>query len=120
MRLIDADAFKAFLERKLKADYCFDSLSRMAIKVIIKELDSAPSIKAEIVKHGRWEKVGESRVRCTACRSKKDGGSSADYFKYYTCCPHCGAVMDMSAEEVFSAEVGKWLEPVDVNAEENL
>lgn len=113
MRLIDADAFKTHLELKANTEYVFDTMTRLAIKKAISELEAAPAIKAEIVKHGRWEKVGETRVHCTACRSKKDGGSSPDYFKYYDCCPHCGAVMDMSAEEYLSAEMGKWLMPAD-------
>lgn len=99
MKLIDANAFKAFLEKQRKTRYVFDTLTGRAIGEIILALDAEPAIQADIVKHGRWEKVGQTRVRCTVCNSKKDGGSSPNYFIYYDCCPHCGAIMDMSVED---------------------
>lgn len=96
MRPIDADALVA----KMKAydiwheteyqDGYFDGFSDG-----ISEVEEAPTIEAELVKHGRWIRPEGYcwRPECSECGYY---GSAIDEpvipFNY---CPHCGAKMDL-------------------------
>ena len=94
MRLIDADAFNHF-------DYsCFDGqLSEDAIQgmdTVLNVIDTAPTIDAELVKHGHWIELLQAEdmfgktytalYQCSEC--KVANAIDSDY------CPHCGAKMD--------------------------
>lgn len=98
MRLVDADAlmreFAEFVRASNNSDFADDPTWNDAVSL----LDSAPTIAAEPVKHGRWEETEYSdyddSYRCSACGevwefiegAPKDNG--ANY------CPNCGARMD--------------------------
>lgn len=78
MRLIDANEL---LKDKVSNAY----ISRF-------EIENAPTIDAEPVVHGYWEKRYKSKYyRCSVC-----GGTVED--KWHNC-PHCGAKMDKEAEQ---------------------
>lgn len=59
-------------------------------------LAKAPTIEAEPVKHGRWEKFAYGGNKCTAC------GRVHWYSEYEAIepnyCPNCGAKMDLEGE----------------------
>ena len=80
MRLINADALIIHIVKKY------------GLTEIILDIDEAPTIEAEPVRHGRWigkPIAGYSTVRCSACGDVflENNGK----WKY---CPHCGAKMD--------------------------
>ena len=78
MRLIDADAL---LERMKRTNRYFN------VKFDIEE---APTIEAEPVRHGQWERTSDGAARCTACKRKMN---SSQYG--YAFCGLCGAKMDL-------------------------
>lgn len=87
MRLIDADAL---LERMKRTIRYFN------IKFDIEE---APTIEAEPVRHGRWDDTGRYTftdgslaIRCTECGAALHLDEWEKYHWNY--CPNCGAKMD--------------------------
>ena len=99
MRLIDADALindrENFIVIGAGDNICID----------ISDIEKTPTIEAEPVKHGRWERIGIKGQKglpiypcCSACgmvsaayRSEWEGLRGP--WKY---CPNCGARMDGS------------------------
>ena len=85
MRLIDADAL---LNREVYYD-------RAECLVLRYEIEKAPTIEAEPVRHGRWierkslHAEGGISAKCSAC--KKDVQYLGNPLNY---CPNCGARMD--------------------------
>lgn len=79
MRPIDADALK---EKMRRTNRYFD------VKF---DIDEAPTIDAEPVRHGHWIKMFESYA-CSECYCPADKESLSDY------CPDCGAKMDEVSE----------------------
>ena len=78
MRLIDADALKMEDFR-----HCLDCDS------IIQVIKFAPTIEAELVKHGQWKHFYGNRGQCSVCgvvvsSTVRNNGSY---------CPNCGAKM---------------------------
>ena len=91
MRLIDADALindrENFIVIGAGDNICID----------IYDIEKAPTIEDEPVKHGRWEWDTEDIYRCTVCYEKVHvkevmGRPDWDY------CPNCGAKMDGGTE----------------------
>lgn len=91
MRLIDADAAYARAQvdsrRGILEDWEFDVISNL--------LDSAPTVDAAPVVHGRWEFLGPNRLikgclcgTCSACKVR------SKYIETPALCPNCGAKMD--------------------------
>lgn len=95
MRIIDAEA----LEHSIKSWYCdsercnnYDGVMCRACHIddALSEIDSAPTVDAEPVRHGRWvqHKGGYSdHYECTVCGK---GIVLTAKFRY---CPNCGAKM---------------------------
>lgn len=92
VRLIDANALPVHLERYEYGQPCY--------LVYKSDIDSAPTVPAEVVRHGRWifehdtEKDPKRlfvRIECSACGLKT--GLTSAY------CPNCGARMDQDAKE---------------------
>ena len=93
MRLIDADALFA------KAEL----LNKRERRAVQGALLVSPTIEAEPVRHGRWEKTEEPLgwqevdcIECSVCHeswvaSEDYGFDFLDFRKY---CPNCGAKMD--------------------------
>lgn len=90
MRLIDAGALKKkaqmrghVLEKSMVTAY------RMCVST--HDIDEAPTVDAEPVKHGRWKIIDfAGSVECSVC-----GEESYSFSNY---CPHCGAKMDEEAQ----------------------
>ena len=91
VRLIDADA--------LKASYIVLSTTTNSpchLYVSIEDINSAPTIDAEPVVHGRWTYFnwgGKSRYRCSECLHWVIAGTDRNH------CPNCGAKMDGEAQD---------------------
>lgn len=83
MRSIDADELMELY------DGC-DGLS-VPIAVVRQNIEDAPTIDAEPVRHGHWIKMFESYA-CSECYCPADKESLSDY------CPDCGAKMDEVSE----------------------
>lgn len=89
MRLIDADALKK------KARYAFKSNTGGHIPPIVStdDIDNAPTIEAEPVRHGRWVHKGAWHIECSeCCHILAHIGEAKNY------CPNCGARMDGESE----------------------
>ena len=100
MRLIDAGALKK------KAQMRGHVLKKSMVTVYhmcvsTHDIDEAPTVDAEPVRHGRWKTMpyrtvehgnvvisGEAEM-CTNCRCAKK-----EYHKQMNYCPNCGAKMD--------------------------
>lgn len=108
MRLIDADA----LIDELTQRCCKNCIKRMGIKNgkqrmiyeigdapcracevddIKAELDDAPTIEAEPVRHGHWEKIGTIENTWVVHKCSYCGYQTIDNGQY---CTNCGAKMD--------------------------
>ena len=56
------------------------------------ELENAPPVDAEPVRHGHWifgETMGHSWMKCSECCVSQSGQTAT-----FTYCPNCGAKMD--------------------------
>lgn len=93
MRPIDADALKATIsqyefnapnERYKQGGECV--LNFYMPKII----DDAPTIEAEPVRHGKWERPTKSKIAryCSLCGTRHVSGSANNF------CPKCGAKME--------------------------
>lgn len=101
MRLIDADALKVQLQREIDT-YCNeDSGGIHTAMEALDEIDNAPTVEAEPVKHGHWIIEGDW-CTCSVCREsihynrglneKPSIINAMSMTVYY--CPHCGAKTD--------------------------
>ena len=91
MRLIDADALK---EKRFRMHSEF--LGTVTV-VSERDIDNAPTIDAEPVKHGRWIMRG-GKLYCSACQQRAGVARDSDDFWYTkgtTCCPNCGVKMEV-------------------------
>lgn len=86
MRLIDADAILAKMIRTNRYwDIKFD-------------IDEAPTIESEPVKHGRWEEhicFDDGFWICSNCKFVSQATAAPKLYRY---CPNCGAKMDEEDE----------------------
>ena len=88
-RLIDANALieKAYWHGEHPTvDRLF---AEGADAVDVSDIDNAPTIEAEPVRHGRWERTSDGAARCTACKRKMNPSQYG-----YAFCGLCGAKMD--------------------------
>lgn len=91
MRLIDADA----AYERAQVDSRRGALEDWEFDMIVNCLDSAPTVDATPVVHGRWEFLGPNRLikgclcgTCSACKVR------SKYIETPALCPNCGAKMD--------------------------
>lgn len=99
MRLIDADVLRARLEGMMKAPWNAQSAPYCwahAYEAMQEELDNAPTIEAEPVRHGRWMMYATPDdhniwFACSLCNAAQN--------KESTYCPNCGARMDKEVQE---------------------
>lgn len=91
MRLINADALKEELRnswiRKAKMPMESDPFLAFAMS----DIDNAPTIDAEQVKHGEWiedDTIQHKYFRCSNCGIGQFNWGEDNY------CPNCGAKMD--------------------------
>ena len=86
MRLIDADRALEIVRDQGIAHPNAYHLTNYATLI----LREAPTIKAEPVRHGRWERTSDGAARCTACKRKMNPSQYG-----YAFCGLCGAKMDL-------------------------
>lgn len=108
MRMIDADALKENLSksydslRKLYDGLIYNSEKAVCSGQLATFLEAimlimeAPTIDAEPVKHGQWEKRKDviGFVRCSVCHDCNIYDDWADG-KKWSYCPNCGAKMEV-------------------------
>lgn len=82
MRLIDAD--------KLDTRERGNNSQRTMWWNIKRLIDSAPTIEAEPVRHGRWEQLSGADYRCSICGFRFTSSDPIEMFEYC----RCGAKMD--------------------------
>ena len=82
MRLIDAD------------EIIFDEMVKDFIVVYKHNIDNAPTVDAEPVRHGKWKKTSCKWVTyaCSECGERTDETIMGE--PRYVYCPMCGARMD--------------------------
>lgn len=90
MRLIDANALRYEIVKY------FDGLPIQGHYDMLKMVDKAPTIEAELVKKGKWEDVFCSVCGEEAITEWNDTGGEHIFSPY---CPNCGAKMERSADE---------------------
>lgn len=91
MRLIDADA----LEPDTEWDAHYDGF----LSYSQSQIDAAPTIEAEPVKHGRWIPIDTHTARCPLCGWWQRTGiylpdDIEAFLKCYRFCTSCGTKMD--------------------------
>ena len=89
MGLIDAAEAVKIIKRYDDRGIALDEVTRIT-DGIAREIEAMPTVDAEPVRHGKWERVEYSFVggyRCSCCGSK----ALDDSFNY---CGYCGAKMD--------------------------
>ena len=107
MRLIDADALLEKVQYRLHFDDVISKTIDKCVEITRRLINDAPTIEAEPVRHGRWERY---------CDDKFMGYGADGKIKYrkvytYECdncrhgtavktnyCPNCGAKMDGDTE----------------------
>lgn len=93
MRLIDAD------ELKKKAFSDPDTTMSGEALVYVQDIDEAPTIEAEPMRHGRWIWKGNDKgYFCSECGSGCLLDMDSDWFKSEGC-PHCRAKMDLEVND---------------------
>lgn len=96
-RLIDADALKAQLQREIDIYFDEDGGGIHTAMEARDEIDYAPTVDAEPVRHGRWiDYTDEGYVECDQCRSATNCDGDIEELNY---CWHCGAKMDGKKNE---------------------
>lgn len=90
MRLIDADAMRQNWLENGQNEYVYDT------NAVLDSIDAQPTIEAEPVRHGRWERGDNFKPKCSVC------GEFHLYawpdHKKCKYCPNCGAKMDLKGE----------------------
>lgn len=93
MSLVDVDLIIKELEEQMEVAFnknVAPTSWSYALSCFIDDLKEQPTVDAEPVRHGKWERVEYSFVggyRCSCCGSK----ALDDSFNY---CGYCGAKMD--------------------------
>lgn len=96
MRLIDADALKAQIQREIDIYFDEDGGGIHTAMEARDEIDYAPTVDAESVRHGKWNETNFMKVRECSCCHAQWGIYSIEEFDY---CPSCGAKMDAQEKE---------------------
>lgn len=88
MRMIDADAL---IHRLLNTKIVAANLFQYA-NAVTNMIGDAPTIEAELVRHGRWK----CNKPCPVCGGDRFEGLDADIWADWEppYCPNCGAKMD--------------------------
>ena len=88
-RYIDADALKK--KAQMRGHVCKNAMvTEYRMCVSTHDIDEAPTVDAEPVRHGRWEKMGEADYKCSLCGFRF---TTADHIEMFPYC-RCGAKMD--------------------------
>lgn len=104
MRLVDADEIRKKAVPHTRGEHGYSANIRKWA-VLVGDIDDAPTIEAEPVRHGRWidgaDSFGAERGKfrvcswCNTCFPRDDAIVPPAYWQG---CPNCGAKMDGGAE----------------------
>lgn len=81
-KYINADKLK---EKKIYSE------ERHEYIIPVAEVDWAPAIDVQEIKHAKWETVGNYKVECTNCHRIRDIKTQCGW----NFCPTCGAKIDL-------------------------
>lgn len=105
MRLIDADALTEKAYWHGEHPDVGNPFAEGVEAVDMSDIDNAPTIEAEPVRHGRWEGTADGYWNgelvydiwnCSECGFDADGADEKPDWNY---CPNCGAKMDGDSNE---------------------
>lgn len=99
MRLIDADALIDNKLERMTESFGID-FGRADVTFGINDIEHAPTVEAEPIRHGQWEYWAGNLVKCSAC-----GFKYADYLECDNYCGNCGAKMDEEKENDQQREI---------------
>ena len=95
MRLIEADELRNRFQN-LSYDDWNQGVSTSwaeAYSEFADMIDDMPTVEAEPIRHGHWEKLYTNNYKCSMCGSWWADDSDA-YLIEFNYCPNCGAKMD--------------------------
>ena len=98
MRLIDADAFVAWIESVMTKEELSPAAAMVLSLVEGKLVIDTPKVDAEPVRHGRWIWDDEG-YHCSECFFHAYGNTLECLDGTYRFCPNCGARMDEEVEK---------------------
>lgn len=87
VRLIDAGELIGYLHEKTFIDGDDRSM-------VYKAIEEQPTIEAEPVKHGRWERRMTKIYACSECTNEVTDRQR----KNYSFCPYCGSKQDLGGD----------------------
>lgn len=94
MRLVDADEIRKKAVPHTRGEYGYNANIRKWA-VLVGDIDDAPTIEAEVVRHGHWIWKGDDKGWfCSECGSGCLLNCESDWHKS-DWCPHCGCKMDL-------------------------
>ena len=70
------------------------------IEAVSTIINSAPTVDAEPVRHGKWKKI-RGAINCSACKSSSWSMSFEDLVTSFNYCPNCGAKMDGDKKKTY-------------------
>lgn len=90
---------KALLDVMPKRNNLSPEIGRRTAAAIRRIIANAPSVDAELVRHGEWGDLCNGKVRvCSYCKHNFDNTCN-DIDGEWMFCPHCGTPMNMKSEE---------------------
>ena len=101
-RLIDADEYE---RRCLFSKDVYENVDEDALYYMLEELSKTPTVDAEPIRHGHWEKVEETNgnyyhYACSKCGELPlNDNLVGEHTQLTPYCPWCGAKMDEKGEE---------------------
>ena len=97
MRVIDANALVEKAYQHGEHPSVDDLFADGVDAVDVSDIDEAPTIEAEPVRHGRWVRKGQE-IYCSEC-GEESGYTWAGASRYSDYCPNCGAKMDLEEND---------------------
>lgn len=100
MRIVDVDAFvkprEEWLKKELRKNYNEDFLRGYleGVEIILSELMFAPTVDAELARHGHWEMTKDGAALCSSCKRKMNPCQYG-----YPRCAMCGAIMGEKVDD---------------------
>ena len=95
-RLIDANEI-------LKSEHQHYDYMADEYYVLVRDIENAPTVDAEPVKHGHWNEAKDGVLWCSVCISDapyvEDSWGYVIHAPHYDYCPNCGAKMDEVTED---------------------
>ena len=102
MRLIDATELERVWEKHKARDQYNGGGYLYSPQDILDDIEEAPTIEAEPVKHGEWVIITDEfdceMMECSCCGAEFYDGDNDTVDRLHNYCPSCGAKMDGGAD----------------------